>query len=381
MRDLLIKNAVIVDKQNVNLSEKNHILIRNGILKEISPDIKESTSMEVLDIKGNYLSQGWIDMHSHISVPGLTRIMGIDFGVDILDYGVKTGVSTMLDAGTFGADNIQKAIDFTESKDTTVYFLINAARTGLRPLKPELEDLSKIDIDAAQAIYEKNQSLIVGVKARASKSATGKSGFKAIVKSKDLANALELPMIVHIGHAPPQIEEVLGILSEGDIITHCFHGKLSNAIVDENYKPRKETLMARDRGVLFDIGHGSESFNYHVAEKLFEAGFLPDIISTDLHSKNKKGPVFSLPMTVDKFITLNDSILPWVDLVTSKPREAFHLSGSTKLAIGEKADLVIFDLVPTQETYSDSDGNAIPIEKKLLMKTLIKGEKRINIHA
>jgi dihydroorotase len=380
MSGLLIKNAVIVDHPEADLTKKSNLLVEDGFIKSISEDIGDDETVETVDIEGDFLSRGFIDMHTHITVPGLTQYKGYEFGVDILKYGVNSGVSTMVDAGTFGAETVQPAIDYVKDKDTTVYFLINAAKTGLVPLKPELEDMNNIDIDAAKKTYELYKTHIVGIKARASKSASGKSGIEAIIKAKELAVALELPIVVHIGHAPPKIEDVLAILSEGDIITHCFHGKLSNAIVDQNYKPKNETLMARERGVLFDIGHGSESFNYKVAKSLYESGFLPDIISTDLHAQNEHGPVHSLPATIYKFITLNDSILPWITMVTSKPGKAFHLTESSKLSAGEKADLTIFNTVPTKEEYLDSDGNPIQITKKLYVKMLIKGTKRIMIN-
>jgi dihydroorotase len=246
-------------------------------------------------------------------------------------------------------------------------------------MKPELEDMENIDIDAARSAYKKYGSRIVGIKARASVSASGKSGIRAIRKAKELAQALDLPIVVHIGHAPPTIEDVLSLLTEGDIITHCFHGKLSNAIVNQDYTLKNETLEARERGVLFDIGHGSESFNFLVAKKLMDVGFLPDIISTDIYAKNANGPVFSLPITIDKFITLNGSILPWTNMVTAAPRKAFHLTESGELAAGEKADLVVFTTVPAQMEYEDSDGNPIPITKKLKMKLVIKGKNQILI--
>jgi dihydroorotase len=246
-------------------------------------------------------------------------------------------------------------------------------------MKPELEDMENIDIDVARSAYKKYGSRIVGIKARASESASGKSGIKAIRKAKELAQALDLPIVVHIGHAPPSVEDVLSLLTEGDIITHCFHGKLSNAIVNQDYELKRETLEARERGVLFDIGHGSESFNYLVAEKLIDVGFLPDIISTDIYAMNENGPVFSLPTTIDKFITLNDSILPWINMVTTAPGQAFNLPESGELAVGQKADLVVYSTVPTEMEYADSDGNPIPITKKLKMKLMIKGRKRILI--
>jgi len=380
MSKLLIKNAVMIENLDSDLSIRKDILLRDGVIQEISPIIDEIQDVKTLDVEGSFVSRGFIDMHTHITIPGLTNFQGFEMGIGIERCGVESGVSSILDAGTFGADNVQSAIDYSADKETNVYFLMNASKTGIQPLTPELEDLDKIDIDAAQAVYDNNKTRIVGIKARASDTASGKSGIKALIKAKELAMALSLPLVVHIGHAPPTIEEVLAVLGAGDVVTHSFHGKLSNAIVDENYQIKDEALSARERGVLFDIGHGSASFNYQVAKKLYEAGFLPDIISTDIYSSNADGPVISLTATVDKLITLNDSIQPWVNMITIKPDEAFKLSKKTGINTGDKADLVVFNLISNEATYYDSDKNPIPIGKQLTVKNIIKGNTLIGVN-
>lgn len=45
----------------------------------------------------------------------------------------------------------------------------------------------------------------------------------------------------------------------------------------------QHVLKARERGVLFDVGHGAGAFNWTVAEQCAKLGFWPDTISTDLH--------------------------------------------------------------------------------------------------
>lgn len=370
MNRLLIKNVV---NAHVAVPLLVDVLIQNGQIVKIGPLLPETGVQMVYDGQGVYVSSGFTDMHVHITVPGLTQIQGHEMGVDVEQYGVRTGVGTLVDAGSFGADNIEKALDYTVGKQTRVLFLMNASRTGIRPGTPELEDLDKIDIQAAEKVYAKHADRIVGLKARASISASGKAGIKAIVKAKQLAVALNLPMMVHVGNAPPLIEEVLETLTEGDIITHCFHGKRSNAILTENDEIKPEALAARERGVLFDIGHGTESFNYAVTQKMIGKNFLPDTISTDLHVLNAKGPVLSLPVTVNKFMTLNGSVQPWLDMITERARKAFKLTPVNSLGEGQFADLVLFRLDPAEETYFDSDGNPIPVQKKLAVLKTIKG--------
>jgi dihydroorotase len=372
MEKLLIRNVIKANESNPTTVPFD-VLVQDGMIADVGESLPAQDIETVFDARGTYISHGLMDIHVHVSVPGYTQFHKQEMGVDIEQYGYRTGVNTLVDAGTFGADNIQAAIDYASQKITKVLFLINASRTGIQPGGPELEDLDKINIEAAEKALADNPERIIGVKARASISASGKSGITAIARAKALAVALGLPMVVHIGNAPPPIEEVLNLLTEGDIITHCFHGKRSNAIIDENNKVKPETLAARDRGVLFDVGHGSESFNYAVAQQMFQNGFLPDSISTDLHVLNARGPVYSLPVTVDKLMTLNDSLYPWINMATEAPRKAFKMPAGDPLAIGQTADLALFRVEPAAMDYLDSDGNSISIRKKINVIRTVKG--------
>src|SRR5690606_4396125 len=83
-----------------------------------------------------------------------------------------------------------------------------------------------------------------------------------------------------------------------------YHG----GIVDHRLTLKDCVLEARDKGVLFDVGHGSGSFSFQVAEKAMQQGFLPDAISSDIHSKCVNGPVFDLPTTMVKFMAMGMSL-------------------------------------------------------------------------
>lgn len=379
MKKLLIKNTRFINSIRPDQPQNTDILITDGCIEKVEPSICVSGEHDIYDVSGSYVSQGFIDMHTHIAVPGMTQFKGREMGIDIEQYGIQSGVTTLIDAGTFGSETVQTAIDYVKSRETQVLFLLNASKTGIQPFKAELENLENIDIQSAKKAYTENTDYIVGIKARASKSACGSADIRAIVKAKKLACELELPLVVHIGNAPPRIEEVLYLLTKGDVVTHCFHGKLNNAIVDEDYHLRPEVVKARERGVLFDIGHGSESFNYEVARRLFSYGFDADIISTDLHSMNCLGPVFGLPLTVSKMLTLDEEITHWIPKVTANPAIAFCMEISSEGYIGNQAGLTIFDIVSTDETQYDSDKNPIHLNQKIEVKNVVKGNRIIGM--
>src|SRR5690606_3211802 len=149
--------------------------------------------------------------------------------------------------------------------------------------------------DAASCLREIQayRDHVVGVKVRIGHDSTGPNGLDALRVARSVADATGLPLMAHVSTPPPLLTDVLPYLYEGDIVTHCYTPGLMG-IVDRHMKVLPAVWEARQRGVLFDVGHGAGSFNFGVAEAALAQGFAPDIISSDLHAYNIDGPVFDL---------------------------------------------------------------------------------------
>jgi dihydroorotase len=78
-------------------------------------------------------------------------------------------------------------------------------------------------------------------------------------------------------------------------------------------------LEARRRGVIFDIGHGSGSFGFRTAEAMLTAGFLPDVISSDVHALSINGPAFDQLVTMSKFLCLGVELVDVIRASTAAP--------------------------------------------------------------
>jgi len=155
-----------------------------------------------------------------------------------------------------------------------------------------------------------------------------------------------LPVMAHIGAGPPDIDDVLDMLRPGDLVTHCATGQ-DMSLVEGRDSLRPSALDARQRGVLFDVGHGSGGFSFTVAESMLAAGAPPDIISSDLHQRSLLGPGFDLPTCMSKFLAIGMSLEDVVRAATTTP--AGVAGGRTgehpgSLAVGEPADIAIFEL-------------------------------------
>ncbi|NPV44992.1 MAG: amidohydrolase/deacetylase family metallohydrolase [Firmicutes bacterium] len=351
MKRLLVKGGKLLDIQNGYRFDQKEIYIESGVIKDIGGDIRLEGECEILELAGQIVTPGFIDIHTHV-YPGKTNL-----GIEPDVVGINTGVTTVFDAGSAGAENFRDFYSDVILKSTTgVYSLINIALSGLERERYELADIKNIDVSALKEVVKNNREHIKGIKARASATAVGDMGLKPIEMAKKAADELGLPLMVHIGNYPPDIRDVLNLLDKGDIVTHCFHGK-PNGLLDENGNIRKETERAISRGVMFDIGHGTSSFNYRTAKKAAQQGFYPDIISTDIYRQNYRGPVYSLAATLNKIMALGVGIEECIRKVTAVPAETFGLMGLGQLRAGYSGDLTVFYLKSGPVEFEDSDGN------------------------
>jgi dihydroorotase len=341
------------------------VLIEGEKISCIDKNIEVNDDMTIFNGNGYILSPGFIDIHTHVFT-GATYL-----GVQSDDIGVKRGVTSIFDAGSQGPENFKMFLDEVISKSkTSVYSLMNIAKIGLQNGKYEISDLSKIDVDLFREVYHKYEKYIKGMKVRASASTVGELDMEPIVLAKRTAKELNIPMLVHIGNYPPHIDDVLSVLERGDVVTHSFHGK-ANGIFDDK-KIRRSFTDARARGVLFDVGHGSESFNFNVFKRALEEGFYPDIISTDLHNRNLNGPVYSLQETINKIMGLGSNLEECIEKVTSKPAKAFNLTNIGSLKPNYIADLTLFKINHTEKTCKDAENNTISISKGIDIEYVIK---------
>ena len=348
---ILITGGKLLDKSEGLLLEQKDLLLRDGRIAAMGQQLSAPAGARVIDAGGCIVSPGFIDIHAHV-FPGHNKL-----GLDADTIGVEKGVTTICDAGTAGPENIGEFIEkVIKPSRTRIFSEMHFSKQGLF-ITPEADDPAKYDLALAEEAYHRHKEYIVAIKARASNSTVGKLGIVPIRDAKSLSAKLGIPLYVHIGNPLPYIEEVLAVMEKGDMITHSFHGKINGLLEDGKIKP--ETQAARDRGVLFDVGHGVASFNFNTARAAFSQGFLPDVISTDLHQANIDGPVYSLPVTMDKMLALGIPLADCVEKVTAAPAAILRMKELGKLREGYLADITIFHLEEGEYHYQDADGNSL----------------------
>lgn len=352
MLDLKIINGLSVTNEPLEVG------IKNGKIIEINK-ILESDAKRTLDIKGQFISAGWIDSHVHCYEK---MNLYYDYPDEI---GVKTGVTSVIDAGSSGESNIKEFYELAKKAKTNIYALMNISKFGIVE-QDELADLEKIDETKNIARINELSDFIIGIKARMSKTVVGENNITPLDLAKKLQSKFEhLPLMVHIGSAPPTLEDILMRLDKGDIVTHCYNGK-PNGILNSSGNVEEYVWEAYEKGIIFDIGHGTDSFNFNVAKEAVKEGLLCQTISTDIYHRNREsGPVYDLATTLDKMINVGFTLENVIEMVTKKPAEIFGLKTKGQLKEGFDADLTIFTIEKEDKMLIDSNQNELLISESI----------------
>lgn len=219
--DLLIKNGTVLDPSQ-QLKGKYDVVVSEGRITEFyQPGLipTELVPKEILDATDCIVTPGLIDIHTH------TFEGGTALGINADSVGVLQGVTTIVDAGSTGVDTFEEFVQKVVQKSTTqVLAWINIARDGLTSSLSELADLENLAPQETIEMIRQNE-LIRGIKVRMSGSVVKESGLKPLVIAKKAAQTADVPLMVHVGNAPPALGEILEVLGKGDVMTHAFHGK------------------------------------------------------------------------------------------------------------------------------------------------------------
>lgn len=361
--DLIIKNGRTIDGKPIEIA------INAGKIVKVSDTI-EAKSKEVLELAADsYLSAGWIDDHVHCFEK---MTLYYDFPDEI---GVKKGITTVIDAGTTGAENIHEFYDLAKQAKTNVYALVNISKWGIVE-QDELADLSKVKEELVHKALAELPDFVVGIKARMSKTVIGENGITPLEMAKKIQKENnDLPLMVHIGSAPPELDEILAHMSKGDVLTHCFNGKPNGILNKETDQIKDFAWAAYDKGIVFDIGHGTDSFNFHVAEAALKEGMKATSISTDIYIRNREnGPVYDLATTMEKLRVVGYEWPEIIEKVTEAPAKNFHFDTKGHLKEGYDADITVFTIEAGHKTLTDSNGFTREAKELIKpVKTIIGG--------
>jgi dihydroorotase len=322
---------------------------------------------DVIDASGLLVTPGLVDLHTHLFT-GVSH-----YGVEPDAHCLGRGVTTAVDAGSAGAQTFPALRRFViEPSETRILAFLHIAVQGMiTSLVGELEDIRWASPQQAIARAREHADLIVGIKVRLGYQMVGNDPAPALRLAREAADELALPLMVHVIDLVPGLAWLLPYLRRGDIVTHCFHGN-EGGILDDTGRVLPAALSARERGVLFDVGHGVGSFAYRVARSAIAQGFAPDTISSDLHAHNVDGPVFDQATTMSKLLHVGMELGEVIRATTSTPALAVRRASTIgALAPGRPADVSLVELRAGHWSLPDAVGETEVVERLLIPRMVV----------
>ena len=318
--DLVIKGGDVLDPSQ-SLRGKRDIGIRWGVIEAVENEIPAARAAKTIDASGKLVTPGLIDLHSHVYPYGSA------IGIPADELVQSQATTTVVSAGDAGVNNLAALRRYIVAQSRArIYAFVHIANNGLSGFPvAELYNIDYAQVEACAMALAENPDFLLGVKVRMSENVIAKHGVEPLKRAIKACEMCGWPakMMVHIGGVETKelMSEILDLLRPGDVLTHCYSGApniagaFTNIVQDGKLLPA--ALSAKQRGVMFDVGHGGGSFDFTVAEVAIPGGCTPDTISSDIHvfSGNTPGMPY-LPNVMSKFIPLGYTVEQVVAMAT-----------------------------------------------------------------
>ena len=344
--DILLRGGHVIDPAN-NIDGVSDVGISDGKIATVGPNLDASQSKRVLDVDGLYVTPGLIDIHTH-AFSALDR--GTNPRVPADQYALPTGTTTIVDCGSSGASTLGVFRDLvvTPTKCRVLAF-VNICSIGMiRDCEQQVDNLK---IETCAAAIEANRDFAIGVKS-AHYYLPGWESVDHAVAAGKLAN---VPVMVDSRSYPttrPYNELLLEHLRPGDFVTHMY--RAFHPTLDENGRVQPCIFEGRERGVLFDLGHGAAGFLWRNAVPSMEQGFYPDSISTDIHHGCYFFQRANMPITMSKILNLGMPLAEVVKRSTSITAKLIGRPELGSLSVGAEADVAGLALEEGEFPFVDS---------------------------
>jgi len=370
--DLLLTGGTVLNPAS-GIRQELDVAVKDGRIAALEAKLPRAQAKRVIEVPGCYVTPGLIDFHVH-------SFWGVNpYGCELDALCMSTGVTTAIDAGSSGPINFKgfRKLVYEPSKTRMIAF-IALAQHGVLNDPGELEDLRFADPNAAAATVGESPDVGVGIKVRLHKKGVGQNGREALRLAIRAGEASKSPVMVHVGNTVISMSEIADTLRRGDVITHCYTPQ-KPSIIDEQGKLLPEVRKAKERGVIFDVGHAGGHFDFNLVRRAMGEGIMPDIISSDLHGRLSQpgfGVVGDLLTTLTKFLPLGLTFDEIIARCTTNPARVIGWQDRIgTLEVGREADIAVLQLVNEPTKLRDSVGGEMTVNERIAARwTIRRGE-------
>jgi dihydroorotase len=371
--DLILRGGHVIDPSQA-IDGIMDVGFRDGKSAGVGNNLKAGPDTEIREVSGHYVTPGLVDMHTHVYWGGTS------LGIDPDDFCRASGVTTSVDTGSAGPGNwlgFRKHV--IERCEARVLAYLHVSFAGIYGFSKtvmvgESEDIRLMAPAECAEVADANRDLIVGIKVRVGRNSSGAQGSAPLNIALQVADEVGMPLMCHIDHPPPSYEEVIGMLRPGDVLTHAFR-PFPNAPCTAQGTVKQAVLDARKRGVLFDIGHGKGSFAFKTARAMLANGFMPDTISSDIHTLCIDGPAFDQVTTMSKFLCMGVSLHDVVKASTLNAGMMLQRPEYGSLKPGCLGDATILSLREGRHEYVDVVGEKLIGDRRIVAEgVVLKGK-------
>jgi dihydroorotase len=367
--DLLLRGGRLIDPKN-NINAVRDIAFKDGKVAAVAEKLDPAKALKTVDVAGLYVTPGLIDIHAHVYThTGEPRSYAGDNSIAPDGFTFRNGITTVADAGGSGWRNFpdfkQRIIDRSK---TRVLAFINIVGNGMRGEKFEHE-VGDMDAAATAKMAQQHKGTIIGVKTAHYRGPE----WTPVERAVEAGTAASIPVMVDFGinHGDRPLRDLLTKkLRPGDIYTHVYSGHRGE--IDDHGRPGPGMVEGRERGVLFDVGHGGGSFAWRVAAPLVKAGFVPDSISTDLHVGSMNAGMKDMLNVMSKFLALG---LPVEDVIRRSswnPARQIKREDLGQLSVGAIADVAVLSVPSGKFGFVDMYGARLSGDRKFVCELTLK---------
>ncbi|HEX2654671.1 MAG TPA: amidohydrolase/deacetylase family metallohydrolase [Xanthobacteraceae bacterium] len=369
--DLILRGGRVIDPSQ-KLDQIADVAFSGGKVARVGTGLTGGLNTDIRDVSGTVVTPGLIDLHTHVYWGGTS------LGIDAEEFARTSGVTTAVDTGSAGPGNFagfRKHV--IEPSAVRILAYLHVSFAGIfgfskRIMVGESEEIRLMaPIDAVE-VANANRDLIVGIKVRIGLKSSGKSGLQPLGIALTVAEEVGMPLMVHIDHPPPSYEEVVERLRPGDILTHAFKPFPSTPVSAQG-SVKQAVIDARQRGVIFDIGHGMGSFSFKTARAMLANGFYPDTISSDVHQLCINGPAYDQVTTMSKMLCLGMPLNDVIAASTVNAAMALKRLELGSLKPGSVGDATILTIKEGQFDYEDVVGEHMQGNQKIASEGVVIG--------